>query len=79
MVRTQAVNLISRQISKNQVGGSGLQKHLNQLADHRRSLEDELESEHRRQLFLWAARKLQSGLAEQTWQLFGRHACLINR
>lgn len=70
IVRTKAINQLTRHNKLQSVGGTEFSQRLQQQIDPRVSAEHEFELEHRKQLFLWAAEKVQHAVTQATWQAF---------
>lgn len=70
IVRTKAINLLTRHGKLQSVGGTEFSRQLQQHIDPQISAQHEFELEHRKQLFLWAAEKVRDAVTAATWQAF---------
>lgn len=70
IVRTKAINHLTRQTKLRSVGGTEFLKGMQQHVDPNADIEQEFDQEHRKQLFLWAADKVRESVSETTWQAF---------
>ncbi len=71
IARNQLLDVLEKQrrtVAAN--GGSGLMQLLNSMASSHESALLQLQTDHRRELFRWAAQRVRQNVTETTWQAF---------